>query len=68
LCCRSKIEDATEYPVSRVVFGTAQLEDEMCVADAGIESESTVSAFVDAEGGKRKRKKKGKIGWKSKGR
>lgn len=58
MCCRSKIEDATEYPVSRVVFGTAQLEDEMCVADAGIESESIVSAFVDAEGGKRKRKKK----------
>lgn len=58
MSCRSKIEDATEYPVDRVVFGTAQLEDEMSLAVAGLENECIVNALVDAEGGKRKRKKK----------
>ena len=58
MSCRSQIEEVTEYAVDRLVFGTAQLEDEMLVAACGLESECTVSALVDAEGGKRKRKKK----------
>jgi len=42
-----------------MVFGTAQLEDdELTMAEAGLECNSVVSALVDAEGGKRKRKKK----------
>lgn len=55
---RSEIEEQTECDIDRIVFGTAQLEDEFTVAGAGLESECTVSALVDAEGGKRKRKKK----------
>ena len=55
---RSQIEDVCEYGVDRLVFGTAQLEDSMSVEAAGLETECTVSALVDAEGGKRKRKKK----------
>jgi small subunit ribosomal protein S27Ae len=41
-----------------MVFGTAQLEDEMSLFSAGLTDECTISALVDAEGGKRKRKKK----------
>ena len=56
---RSKIEDATEYPVDRIVFGTAQLEEEnMTLVEAGLVNECIINALVDAEGGKRKRKKK----------
>merc|ERR1711990_909842 len=44
--------------VDRIVFGTAQLEDDFLVEQCGLKSECTVSALVDAEGGKRKRKKK----------
>ena len=55
---RSEIEEQTECNIDRLVFGTAQLSDECSVAESGLETECTVSAMVDAEGGKRKRKKK----------
>ena len=38
--------------------GTAQLAEELTLEEAGLTDECTVSAMVDAEGGKRKRKKK----------
>jgi ubiquitin-small subunit ribosomal protein S27Ae len=53
---RSKIEETTVC--DRIVFGTAQLEGEYTLAEAGLENECIVNALVDAEGGKRKRKKK----------
>merc|ERR1712127_1072720 len=55
---RSEIEEQTECEIDRIVFGTAQLSTEDSVSAAGLESECTVHALVDAEGGKRKRKKK----------
>ena len=55
---REKIEDCTEYSVDRLVFGTAQLEDEVTLSEAGLVDECTVNALVELEGGKRKRKKK----------
>lgn len=58
MCYRSKIEESTDYSVDRIVFGTAQLEDSMFCAEAGLVSECIINALVDAEGGKRKRKKK----------
>lgn len=55
---RSKIEEITEYSVDRIVFGTAQLGDELHLVEAGLVDECIINALVDAEGGKRKRKKK----------
>lgn len=55
---RSQIESVTEYPVDRIVFGTAQLEEGSSLVEAGLVSECIINALVDAEGGKRKRKKK----------
>lgn len=55
---RSKIEESTEYPVQRIVYGTAQLDEEYTLAEAGLVDECIINALVDAEGGKRKRKKK----------
>jgi len=55
---RSKIEAICEYEIDRIVFGTAQLEDECHLVEAGLVDECIINALVDAEGGKRKRKKK----------
>jgi small subunit ribosomal protein S27Ae len=55
---RDKIEEITEYSVDRIVFGTAQLEEEYTLVEAGLVDECIINALVDAEGGKRKRKKK----------
>ena len=40
------------------MFGTAILDDECTIEEAGLTTESNVIAFMDLEGGKRKRKKK----------
>jgi len=40
------------------VFNTAILADECTIEEAGLTAESNVIAFMDLEGGKRKRKKK----------
>ena len=56
--CRSQIEESADFAVDRLVFGTAILSDEMTIEEAGLETESTVNALIDLEGGKRKRKKK----------
>ena len=56
--CRTQIEDAIDYSVDRLVFGTAVLLDECTIEEAGLTAESNVIAFMDLEGGKRKRKKK----------
>jgi small subunit ribosomal protein S27Ae len=55
---RERIEDCTDYSVDRLVFGTAQLEEEVTLSEAGLVDECTVNALVELEGGKRKRKKK----------
>ena len=55
---RSRIEESIEYSVDRLVFGTAVLVDECTVEECGLTTESNVIAFMDLEGGKRKRKKK----------
>jgi small subunit ribosomal protein S27Ae len=55
---RERIEECTEYSVDRLVFGTAQLEEEVTLSEAGLVDECTVNALVELEGGKRKRKKK----------
>ena len=55
---RSTIEQGVEYPVDRLVFGTAELEDGLTCEQAGLETESTIDALVALDGGKRKRKKK----------
>ena len=44
--------------MDRLVFGTQQLSGCDTVDAAGLESECVINALVDAEGGKRKRKKK----------
>ena len=44
--------------MDRLVFGTAQLEECMTLESAGLTEECIINAMVDAEGGKRKRKKK----------
>ena len=40
------------------MFGTAVLIDENTIEESGLTTESNVIAFMDLEGGKRKRKKK----------
>ena len=55
---REKIENCIDYSVDRLVFGTAQLEQEVTLSEAGLVDECTVNALVELEGGKRKRKKK----------
>lgn len=56
---REQAEDLVDYEVDRLVCGTAQLaDDQMTIEESGLTCESTVHAMVDAEGGKRKRKKK----------
>ena len=55
---RERIEESTDYSVTRLVFGTAQLEEELTLSEAGLVDECTVNALVELEGGKRKRKKK----------
>jgi small subunit ribosomal protein S27Ae len=55
---RAQVEEAIEYSVDRLVFGTAILDDECTIEESGITEEKTVIAFMDLEGGKRKRKKK----------
>jgi len=58
LSFRSQIEEVVEYEVDRLVFGTAQLNECCSIEASGLEAECSVGALVDAEGGKRKRKKK----------
>ena len=55
---RSQIEQGVEFPVDRLVFGSAELDEALTVDQAGLETESTVNALVNLDGGKRKRKKK----------
>ena len=55
---RIKIEDTIDYAVDRLVCGTAVLADESTIDECGLTAESNVIAFMDLEGGKRKRKKK----------
>ena len=55
---RIKIEDEIDYAVDRLVCGTAVLSDESTIDECGLTAESNVIAFMDLEGGKRKRKKK----------
>jgi small subunit ribosomal protein S27Ae len=48
-----------DFEVDRLVSGTAQLDNEnITLSEAGLVDCNTVYAMVDAEGGKRKRKKK----------
>merc|ERR1712151_524225 len=54
----SEIEDNFEYPVQRIMAGTALLDDELIIEESGLDDEFTVTALIDLEGGKRKRKKK----------
>ena len=56
--CRSQVEQQVDYPVSRLVFNTASLEEDLTLEQAGLETESTIDALVSLDGGKRKRKKK----------
>jgi small subunit ribosomal protein S27Ae len=55
---RSQIEESIDYAVDRLVFNTAVLSDECTISESGLTAESNVIAFMDLEGGKRKRKKK----------
>ena len=55
---RSQVESAVEYPVDRLMFNTASLDEVMTVEDAGLVTESSIDAMVALDGGKRKRKKK----------
>ena len=55
---RSQIEQGVEFPVDRLVFNTAELDESMTVEQAGLETESSIDALVALDGGKRKRKKK----------
>ena len=55
---RSEVEKQVDYPVDRLVFNTADLEEALTLAEAGLETESSIDALVALDGGKRKRKKK----------
>ena len=55
---RSLIEEQVEFPVDRLVFNTANLEETYTLEQAGLETESSIDALVSLDGGKRKRKKK----------
>lgn len=55
---RSQVEQVVDFPVDRLMFNTATLEDSFTVEEAGLETESSIDALVALDGGKRKRKKK----------
>jgi len=55
---RSQVESAVEYPVDRLMFNTASLDEVMTITEAGLETESSIDVMVALDGGKRKRKKK----------
>ena len=55
---RSQVEQAAEFPVDRLVFNTAALDESLTVDQAGLETESSIDALVALDGGKRKKKKK----------
>ena len=55
---RSQVEAQVGFPIDRLSFGTATLEDCMSIEEAGLETESSIDALVALDGGKRKRKKK----------
>lgn len=44
--------------MDRLVLGTAELDEELTLSEAGVCEESTVNALISLDGGKRKRKKK----------
>ena len=56
--CRDQIEEEFDYSVDRLMAGTALLDDELTVDESGLALEQVVTALIDLEGGKRKRKKK----------
>merc|ERR1711971_38389 len=55
---RDQIEEEFDYSVDRLMAGTALLDDELTVDESGLALEQVVTALIDLEGGKRKRKKK----------
>merc|ERR1712060_7360 len=56
---REEIEEKLDFTVSKLMFGTAALDDdEVTLEEAGLETESTINVHVALDGGKRKRKKK----------
>ena len=55
---RSEVEQNVEYPVNRLMFNTAALDEQMTVEESGLETESSINVVVALDGGKRKRKKK----------
>ena len=55
---RSQSEQGVEFPVDRLVFNTAELDESMTVEQAGLETESSIDTLVTLDGGKRKRNKK----------
>ena len=55
---KSKIEDDIDCEVDRLVFGTVTLDEDETLGEAGLMPESNIEAFVNLDGGKRKRKKK----------
>ena len=55
---RAEIEEEFDYSVDRLMAGTALLDDELTIEESGLDAEFAVTALIDLEGGKRKRKKK----------
>ena len=53
-----QIEELAGYEINRLVSGTAQLDEELTLAEAGLEDEAAIEAACTLDGGKRKRKKK----------
>ena len=58
LFVRSQVEQAVDFPVDRLVFNTAELDESLTLEQAGLETESSIDALVALDGGRRKRKKK----------
>merc|ERR1711935_1185176 len=54
---REQVENLAGYEVDYLVHGTAMLEDEQTLNDAGVEAEAHIYAHCTVEGGKSKRLK-----------
>ncbi len=53
-----RVEGLTGYDVDYLVLGTAALQEELTLEEAGVEAEANIEAHCELDGGKRKRKKK----------
>ena len=55
---RERVEELAGYEIDYLVHGTAMLDEQVTMAEAGIDAEANIEAFCELDGGKRKRKKK----------